>query len=35
VQSNLAFQARVLADPEFVAGAFDTGFVTRFLERST
>jgi hypothetical protein len=24
----------VLADPEFVAGAFDTGFVTRFLERS-
>jgi acetyl-CoA carboxylase, biotin carboxylase subunit len=35
VHSNLAFQAKVLADPEFVAGAFDTGFVTRFLERST
>jgi acetyl-CoA carboxylase biotin carboxylase subunit len=34
VQSNLAFQAKVLADPEFAAGAFDTGFVTRFLERS-
>ena len=35
VHSNLAFQAAVLADPEFVAGAFDTGFVARFLERST
>jgi acetyl-CoA carboxylase biotin carboxylase subunit len=34
VHSNLAFQARVLADAEFVAGGFDTGFVARLLERS-
>ena len=34
VHSNLGFQARVLADTEFVAGGFDTGFVARFLERS-
>jgi acetyl-CoA carboxylase biotin carboxylase subunit len=33
VQSNLAFQERVLADPEFQAGAFDTGFVARLMER--
>jgi acetyl-CoA carboxylase biotin carboxylase subunit len=35
VQSNLAFQAMVLADTEFAAGGFDTGFVARLLERST
>jgi len=34
VHSNLGFQARVLADAEFVAGGFDTGFVARLLERS-
>ena len=33
VRSNLAFQDRVLADPEFQAGGFDTGFVARLLER--
>jgi acetyl-CoA carboxylase biotin carboxylase subunit len=33
VHSNLAFQDRVLADPEFQAGGFDTGFVARLLER--
>jgi acetyl-CoA carboxylase, biotin carboxylase subunit len=35
VHSNLLFQGQVLADAEFVAGGFDTGFVARFLERST
>jgi acetyl-CoA carboxylase, biotin carboxylase subunit len=35
VDSNLAFQARVLASEEFQAGAFDTGFVARLLERGT
>jgi acetyl-CoA carboxylase, biotin carboxylase subunit len=34
VHSNLGFQAQVLADREFQAGGFDTGFVARFLERS-
>ena len=34
VHSNLGFQARVLADSEFQAGGFDTGFVARLLERS-
>jgi acetyl-CoA carboxylase biotin carboxylase subunit len=33
VQTNLAFQDRVLADAEFQAGGFDTGFVARLLER--
>jgi acetyl-CoA carboxylase biotin carboxylase subunit len=33
VHSNLAFQQRVLADPEFQAGGFDTGFVARLLEQ--
>ncbi len=33
VHSNLAFQDRVLAAPEFQAGGFDTGFVARLLER--
>jgi acetyl-CoA carboxylase biotin carboxylase subunit len=32
VHSNLAFQQRVLADREFQAGGFDTGFVARLLE---
>jgi acetyl-CoA carboxylase biotin carboxylase subunit len=32
VHSNLAFQQRVLAAPEFQAGGFDTGFVARLLE---
>jgi acetyl-CoA carboxylase biotin carboxylase subunit len=32
VHSNLAFQQRVLADPEFQAGGFDTGFIARLLE---
>jgi acetyl-CoA carboxylase, biotin carboxylase subunit len=33
VQTNLAFQQRVLASPEFQAGGFDTGFVARLLEQ--
>jgi len=33
VHSNLAFQQRVLAAPEFQAGGFDTGFVARLLEQ--
>jgi acetyl-CoA carboxylase biotin carboxylase subunit len=33
VNSNLEFQERVLADPEFQAGGFDTGFLARLLER--
>ncbi|HTV78372.1 MAG TPA: biotin carboxylase N-terminal domain-containing protein [Steroidobacteraceae bacterium] len=33
VHSNLGFQSRVLADAEFAAGGFDTGFVARLLER--
>jgi acetyl-CoA carboxylase biotin carboxylase subunit len=33
VHSNLDFQLQVLADPEFQAGGFDTGFVSRLLER--
>ena len=34
VATNLAFHAGVLADPQFQEGGVDTGFVTRFLERS-
>jgi acetyl-CoA carboxylase biotin carboxylase subunit len=34
VASNLEFQARLLADPEFVAGGVDTGFVARVLTRN-
>ena len=34
VQSNVEFQERVLADPEFQAGGFDTGFIARFMERT-
>jgi biotin carboxylase len=33
VHTNLPFQQRVLADSEFQAGGFDTGFVGRLLER--
>jgi acetyl-CoA carboxylase biotin carboxylase subunit len=33
VATNLAFQAGVLADPEFAAGSVDTGFVARHLGR--
>jgi acetyl-CoA carboxylase biotin carboxylase subunit len=34
VATNLAFHARVLADPEFQAGGVDTGYLPRFLERA-
>jgi acetyl-CoA carboxylase biotin carboxylase subunit len=34
VATNLAFHAAVLSDREFQAGAVDTGFLVRFLERS-
>jgi acetyl-CoA carboxylase biotin carboxylase subunit len=33
VHTNLAFQERLLASAEFQAGGFDTGFITRLLER--
>jgi acetyl-CoA carboxylase biotin carboxylase subunit len=33
VHTNLSFHERVLADREFQAGGFDTGFVARLLER--
>ncbi len=33
VKTNLSFHQVVLADPEFQAGGFDTGFVARLLER--
>ncbi len=33
VHTNLAFQERVLGSAEFQAGAFDTGFIARLLER--
>ena len=33
VHTNLSFQEVVLADPEFQAGGFDTGFLARLLER--
>ncbi|MEN2788579.1 acetyl-CoA carboxylase biotin carboxylase subunit [Sphingomonas oligophenolica] len=35
VATNLAFQARVLADAEFATGGVDTGFLARFLDRET
>jgi acetyl-CoA carboxylase biotin carboxylase subunit len=35
VHTNLSFHEAVLADPEFQAGGFDTGFVARLLERRT
>jgi acetyl-CoA carboxylase biotin carboxylase subunit len=34
VHTNLPFHQIALADPEFQVGGFDTGFVTRLLERS-
>lgn len=34
VHTNLSFHERVLADAEFQAGGFDTGFLPRLLERS-
>jgi len=33
VQTNLSFHAMLLADPEFMAGGVDTGFVERLLKR--
>ena len=33
IPTTIPFHQRVLADPEFVAGRFDTGFVERFLRR--
>jgi acetyl-CoA carboxylase biotin carboxylase subunit len=33
VATNLAFHARLLADPEFAAGGVDTGYVERLLAR--
>ena len=33
VQTNLPFHQLVLADAEFQAGGFDTGFVARLIER--
>ncbi|MGA2189609.1 MAG: biotin carboxylase N-terminal domain-containing protein [Steroidobacteraceae bacterium] len=34
VATNLAFLARLLADPEFAAGGVDTGYVARLLARA-
>ena len=34
IHTNLTFHEVALADPEFQQGGFDTGFVTRLLERS-
>jgi acetyl-CoA carboxylase biotin carboxylase subunit len=34
IHTNLPFHTIALADPEFQVGGFDTGFVTRLLERS-
>ncbi len=33
IQTNLGFQAEVLADAEFSAGSIDTGFLSRLLDR--
>jgi acetyl-CoA carboxylase biotin carboxylase subunit len=33
IRTTLPFFGRVLRDPEFVAGDFDTGFVARFLAK--
>lgn len=33
VPTTISFHQRVLADPDFIAGKFDTGFVDRFLAR--
>jgi acetyl-CoA carboxylase, biotin carboxylase subunit len=34
VKTNLGLHASVLADPEFIAGGVDTGYLARFLERA-
>ncbi|MET0270248.1 MAG: biotin carboxylase N-terminal domain-containing protein [Sphingomonas sp.] len=33
VKTNAAFLARAAADPDFVSGAIDTGFIARYAER--
>jgi len=33
IATNLQFQQRILADPEFLTGGVDTGFLPRMLER--
>jgi acetyl-CoA carboxylase biotin carboxylase subunit len=35
VTTNLSFHTTVLNDPEFQAGAVDTGFLARLLERTS
>ena len=35
IRTNLAFQQRILADPEFAAGGVDTGFLARMMDPST
>jgi acetyl-CoA carboxylase, biotin carboxylase subunit len=35
IKTNLAFQQRILADPDFAAGGVDTGFLARMMERET
>ncbi|MDB5690498.1 MAG: biotin carboxylase [Sphingomonas bacterium] len=35
IATNLAFQQRIVADPGFVAGGVDTGFLGRFAEQET
>ena len=33
IKTNLSFQQRILADPEFARGSVDTGFLARMLEK--
>jgi len=33
IKTNIGFHRRLIEDPEFQSGKFDTGFVARFLER--
>jgi acetyl-CoA carboxylase biotin carboxylase subunit len=35
IATNLAFQQRIVADPGFVAGGVDTGFLGRMMEQET
>ncbi|MEO6151717.1 MAG: acetyl-CoA carboxylase biotin carboxylase subunit [Croceibacterium sp.] len=35
IHTNLAFQQRILADPDFARGGVDTGFLARMVERET
>lgn len=35
IATNLAFQQRIVADPAFVAGGVDTGFLGRMMEQET